>query len=128
MKIEHIALASNSEAESDKFFIDLLGLEKTRSFIVAAELMEKFFGINKEHKVIRYSKNELDIEVFITRDDSKVRDIFTHNCLLVNDPEELVNNANSMGFVTIKVPRKNGGNYFFIKDSFANLFELKKIK
>jgi len=30
LKIEHIALASNSELESDNFFIDLLGLEKIR--------------------------------------------------------------------------------------------------
>ena len=124
--LEHIAIASNSESNSDHFFIELLGLKKTRSFTGSADLMEKFFGISKEQKILRYEKESLSIEVFITDDDSKAHDIFTHVCLLIENRDDFVNRANSMGYDTIKVPRKDGdGYYLFIKDFFHNLYEIK---
>ena len=126
MKAEHIAVASNSEVDSDKFFISLLGLKKTRSFNVSADLMEQFFNIKKEQKLIRYQNNEISFEIFITDDLSKSKDVFTHICLVVEDRDELINNSLSMGYTTIKVPRKDGsGYYLFIKDSYGNLYEIK---
>ena len=107
MKLEHIAVALNSEQESDKFFLDLLSLKKARNFSVSADLMEQFFGVNKETKAVRYEGDNLNVEVFLTEDVSKVKDIFTHNCLLVKDPEELLTKAESMAFKIIKVPRKS---------------------
>jgi len=127
MKIDHIAVASNTEKDADKFYIELLGLKKTRSFKVIAELMEKFFSVNKECLLIRYENEEMDVEVFVTDDDSKVQDIYTHNCLLVEDPEELVSKANSMGYITLKISRKDSGYYYFLKDLYENLYEIKKI-
>ena len=96
-KIEHIALASNSEEESDRFFIELLGLEQIRNFSVSEELMEKFFEIKKEQQIIRYSNENLDIEVFITKDDSKSSDNFTHVCLVIQDRDKFVEKAKEMG-------------------------------
>jgi catechol 2,3-dioxygenase-like lactoylglutathione lyase family enzyme len=125
MKIEHIAVAANSEKESDSFFIDLLGMEKTRSFAVSDELMEQFFGVTEEHYLLRYKKDDLSVEVILTDDNSKVKDIFTHNCLLVDDPDALIGKASSMGFTTIKVPRKDAGYYYFVKDTNLNLYEIK---
>jgi len=127
MKLEHIAVAYNFELDSDKFFLDLLGLKKAKDFYVSADLMEQFFGINKETKAIRYEGDNLNVEVFLTKDDSKTKDSLTHNCLLVEDPEELLAKANSMGFLIIKVPRKDTGYYYFILDSTGNRYEIKKI-
>jgi len=125
--LEHIAIAANNESNSDNFFIELLGLEKTRSFIVSADLVEKFFGVNKEQKIIRYEKDSLSFEVFITDDESKAQDTFTHSCLLIEDRDDFVNRASSMGYDIVKVPRKDGvGYYLFIKDSFQNLYEIKE--
>ena len=76
MKIEHFALASNAENDSDNFFLDLLDLKKTRSFKVSPDLMEKFFGIKKEQKIVRYENNEVSFEVLITDDSSKSKDVF----------------------------------------------------
>ncbi|MFX0041871.1 MAG: VOC family protein [Candidatus Hodarchaeota archaeon] len=127
MMIEHIAIASRSENNSDIFFIDLLGFKKVRTFIVSSELMEKFFGIKKETEVIRYENGYLSVEVFITNDNSRSKDVFTHSCLIVENRDRLVEKASSMGFDVIKVPRKNGkGYYLFIKDSFQNLYEIKE--
>lgn len=126
MKIEHVALASNSEEDSDKFYIELLGLEKTRSFTVSADLMAKFFGVDKEQNIIRYENDSLSFEVFITNDDSHSRDIYTHACLVVENRDSFLNKSRSLGFTTIKVPRKNGqGYYLFIKDNYGNLYEIK---
>jgi len=127
MKLEHIAVAYNFELDSDRFFLDLLGLKKERKFSVSADLMEQFFGINKETKAIRYKGGNLNVEVFLTEDNSKAKDSLTHNCLLVENPEELLAKADSMGFLIIKVPRKDTGYYYFILDSCCNRYEIKKI-
>lgn len=126
MKIEHIAVASNSIEDSDRFFTELFGLKKIKTFSVSAELMEKFFRINKEYVFVRYQNDNLGVEVIITNDNSKSIDIFTHSCLTVDNRDEFVNISSSMGYTTIKVPRKeNEGYYLFVKDSFGNLYEVK---
>ncbi|MFX0056677.1 MAG: VOC family protein [Candidatus Hodarchaeota archaeon] len=126
MKVEHIALASNTKKESDRFFIKLLGLLEKRDFTVSAELMRVFFGIDKDQRVIRYGNEELDIEVFITDDDTRTSDLFTHCCLIVKNRDKIVENATLMDYKVVKVPRKDNDNYYlFIKDKFGNLYEIK---
>lgn len=131
LKIEHVALCTNSEAESDKFFIELLGCKKTRAFTVSTELMEQFFGVTKEQDVVRYTARHDDgvnFEIFVMNDDSKARDIFTHSCILIPDRDEFVSRANAMNYKTIQVPRKNSDSYYlFIKDNYGNLFEVKNL-
>lgn len=127
MKIEHIALASNSEQESDKFFLDLLGLEKLRNFTVSSDKMRGFFGVNEAHNFIRYGKGEFSVEIIVTNKKELVKDRFTHSCIVVEDGIKLLEKAEAMGYKTIKVPRDKGnGYYLFLKDSFGNLFEIKE--
>jgi catechol 2,3-dioxygenase-like lactoylglutathione lyase family enzyme len=126
MRIEHIAVASKSEEESRKFFSELLGLQKVRDFIVSADLTTQFFNINKDQKIIRYSNNEMEVEVFITDDESEAKDIFTHSCLLVKNKLDLIEKATLMGYKIIKVARRQSNDfYLFLKDSFGNLYEIK---
>ena len=127
MDIEHIALTSNSEEDSDKFFMNLLGLKKSRSFTVSTDKMEQFFGVSKEQNVIRYENANISVEVFITDDDSKAKDTFTHSCLLVDNRDELVRRAGEMQFQVIQVPRTDSDSYYlFIKDNFHNIYEIKE--
>ena len=126
MKIEHLAVSSNSEEDSDNFFIKLLGLKKLRSFVVPSDLMEQFFKVKKEHKVIRYGNEGLSVEVFITDDRSKALDKFTHLCLVIEDRAKLIDMAKQMNYEVIKVPRKDSNVfYLFLKDKFGNLYEIK---
>jgi len=126
LKIEHLAVSSNSEEDSDNFFIKLLGLKKLRSFVVSSDLMEQFFKVKKDHKVIRYGNEELSVEVFITDDKSKVIDKFTHICLVIEDRAKLIDMARQMNYELIKVPRKDSDVfYLFLKDKFGNLYEIK---
>ena len=127
MRIEHIAVAANSEEESDDFFIGLLELEKTRVFTVPSNLMRNFFGINIEHKVIRYGNSEVNFEVFITNEKNSAMDVFTHSCLIIENRDKLVENARKKEYQVIKVPRKEDEKlyYLFLKDKFGNLYEIK---
>jgi hypothetical protein len=126
LKIEHLAVSSNSEEDSDNFFIKLLGLKKLRSFVVSSDLMEQFFKVKKEQKVIRYGNEGVSVEVFITDDKSKVLDKFTHMCLVIEDRAKLIDTARQMNYDVIKVPRKNSDVfYLFLKDKFGNLYEIK---
>ena len=126
MKIEHIAVSSNSEEEADEFFSDLLELKKERDFVVSEDLMEQFFNIKKAQRIIRYENEDLSVEAFITDDKNQALDRFTHTCLIVEDRIRLIERAKKLNFEVIQVPRKNSdGFYLFLKDSFGNLFEIK---
>ncbi|MBY9019973.1 MAG: hypothetical protein KGD67_02865 [Candidatus Lokiarchaeota archaeon] len=126
MKIEHIAVSSNSEEKADEFFIKLLELKKVRSFVVSENLMEQFFKFKREQKIVRYENEDLIVEAFITDDTNQSRDRFTHTCLLIKDRVRLIERAKNLNFEVIQVPRKDSDNfYLFLKDSFGNLFEIK---
>ncbi len=126
--IDHIAIAANSESDSDLFFNQLLGLERIRVKNVPRDLMEKFFGLKKDYKFVLYGNVKINFEVFITNDASKTKDIFTHSCLYIENRDEFIKKAVSMGFVVKKVPRNDSnGYYLFIKDKFQNLYEIKEL-
>jgi len=126
VKIDHVAVSSNTEEDSDRFFIELLAMKKERAFVVSDDLMEQFFGVRKEQKIVRYGNDEVSVEAFISNDNSKVIDRFTHICLIIEDREKLIEKAKKLNFEVIKVPRKNSdGFYLFLKDHFGNLYEIK---
>ena len=126
MKIEHIALSSNSEETADDFFMNLLELKKVRDFVVSEDLMEQFFNIKKAQRIIRYENEDLSVEAFITDDKNQALDRFTHTCLIVEDRIRLIERAKKLNIEVIQVPRKNSeGFYLFLKDSYGNLFEIK---
>ena len=126
MKIEHVAVASNSEVNSDDFYMSLLKLQKVKSFTVSKELMNQFFGVNKDQQITRYSNDSVNIEVFITNTNEKSFDKFTHTCIIVEDRDKLVDDARKKGYQVSKVPREGSDIYYlFIKDDFGNIFEIK---
>lgn len=126
MRIDHVAVSANSEEESDRFFIGLLGLKKDKVFTVSEELMEQFFGIKKQQLILRYSNEKIKVEVFITNKKISAQDKFTHLCFIIEDREYFMVMAKKMAFEVIKVARKENDDYYlFIKDSFGNLYEIK---
>jgi len=126
LKIEHFAVGSNSEDDSDKFFMNLLDMRKERSFVVSDDLMEQFFGIRREQKIVRYRNDNVSVETFITEDYSTTLDKFTHICLVINDREKIIEKAKELKIKVIQVPRKSSeGYYLFLKDFYGNLYEIK---
>ncbi|HDZ19531.1 MAG TPA: hypothetical protein ENH75_14630 [archaeon] len=102
-------------------------MKKISAKVVSADLINKFFGVNRDQKIIRYRSGNLDFEVFITGTTEKSQDKFTHTCIFIENRDIFVKRAKDLGFKYIKVPRKNGSGYFlFIQDSFENLYEIKE--
>ncbi len=127
MKVDHFAVAANSEKEADKFFIELLDLKKVREFEVEAELMEQFFNVARKTKLIRYENDKIAAEIFITCDNSSSKDFFTHQCLLVEERDLFLEKAQKLGYKSVKVPREEKNTYYlFIRDSFGNIYEIKQ--
>jgi len=125
-KLEHIAVSANSEQQGDRFFIELLGLKKTRAFSISAEMTREFFGTEREIRIIRYSNDHLDVEVFVTEDDTRSKDLYTHACLVVEERDMFENRARSMGLDVIHVPKTGSNTYYlFVKDFFGNIYEIK---
>ena len=68
------------------------------------------------------------MEVIITNTLEKMKDKFTHACIMVEDSIKLIEKAADMGYRIIKVPRdKASGYYLFLRDNFGNLFEIKEV-
>lgn len=126
MQLDHFAICANSEEDSDLFFTNLLGLKKVRNFIVSSELMKEFFGIEKEQKILRYENDNIAAEVFITDDKSNSKDSFTHQCLIVNERDDFLNRAITLGYKVTKVSREEKDSYYlFIRDHYGNTYEIK---
>jgi catechol 2,3-dioxygenase-like lactoylglutathione lyase family enzyme len=126
MELNHFAVSANSVEEADKFFITLLGLEKTRDFNVDAELISQFFGVDSDQHLIRYEREDVAAEVFINKQKQKANNLFSHVCIVVEDRDQLVQKAEDLGFKIIKVPRKDSDSYYlFLNDKFGNIYEIK---
>jgi catechol 2,3-dioxygenase-like lactoylglutathione lyase family enzyme len=126
MKLEHIAVAAHSEEQADAFFVALLGLNRTRTSSVPADMMRDLFGVERETPMLRYAGEGLDVEVFVTGDDRKALDTFTHCCLVVDDRERFCRQAQSRGLSVIRVPKKSGdGSVVFVNDFYGNRYEIK---
>lgn len=126
MELNHFAVSANSVEKADKFFISLLGLEKTRDFNVDAELINQFFGVDSEQHLIRYESEDVAAEVFINKQKQKAENLFSHVCIVVEDRDQLVQKAEDLGFKVIKVPRKDSDSYYlFLNDEFGNIYEIK---
>ena len=83
MILHHLALARTSEAASDRFYIDLLGLEKRREKQVDAELCHALFGVARAHRLIDYAGDGVQFEVFLVPPGEKPPAGVAHVCLEV---------------------------------------------
>ena len=127
MKFDHIAVCEPSESESDKFFINLLDLKKEYEFLVPENLSDMIFGIKKDFRVIRYGKEDFNVEVFITTDKISITDHIKHIGITVENKDVILKKAQSLGFPINKIKNEKGNSYYlFIRDSFGNYFEIKE--
>jgi catechol 2,3-dioxygenase-like lactoylglutathione lyase family enzyme len=127
MRLLHAAVVSRSEQEADRFYGDLLGLEKTRRSELPAELADRLFGIEQGCPIVYYGSPELDleIEVFMTGRPEVVEARIGHLCLEVVGRTELLERCAEMGFAVRQAPK---GDYviYFVEDGDGNLFEIKE--
>lgn len=125
MRIHHIAVVCRSEENADRFYRDLLGLERTRSFTVSAELSRGLFGFDHSFKTLTYLKHDMTIEVFVVQEAPAIILCLHHVGLEVEDRKRFLEKCREMQVQIMETP-KEGGVVTMIKDFDGNLFEIRE--
>jgi catechol 2,3-dioxygenase-like lactoylglutathione lyase family enzyme len=126
MILNHAALVNSSEKNAETFYKKILGMEKTKDFIVQRGLSHQVFDIDNELQVVVYECKNVRIEIFLIENMQLKKKPVSHLGFEIEDREELVRRALEQGAEVTKIPRENG--YFlFIRDFDGNLFEIKPL-
>ena len=124
MQLKHVALVCSSEEKSDRFYTNLLGLQKVSSKTIPSTLVNQIFNIDSDLKIINYANDNIAFEVFIDNQKSAEEDKIEHICIQVENLETFLERCRSMGIDVLQVP-KGDTRITFIKDDDGNLFEVK---
>ena len=125
MRLRHVGLTCGSEENSDRFYRDLLGLEKSAVKTLPARLSEAIFNLDAELRIINYTGENVHFEIFITRQLIDQDGRIEHACLEVADLESFLEKCHAME-VEISQISKGEKILTFIKDFDGNLFEITR--
>jgi catechol 2,3-dioxygenase-like lactoylglutathione lyase family enzyme len=125
MNLEHVALTISDYNEIAQFYHDVLGMNELRSFSLDKLLVRDIFGIEEATTVVQVQKDNLLLEIFITKEPDDHR--FSHICISTGHREEIVKRAIQNSYKCIRLKRENS-DMIFILDHSGNMFELKQIK
>ena len=125
MKFIHTGLAASSEEKADRFFINILGLEKSTPKILNKKMTDSIFGINEEFLIINYKNENVHYEVLVYGKYIAPQKQIAHSCLLVANLANIVHKCRDAGLKVVEVP-KGTGVVTFISDFDGNLFEMKE--
>jgi catechol 2,3-dioxygenase-like lactoylglutathione lyase family enzyme len=125
MFLNHVALVCSSEEKSDRFYKDVLDLEKLQSKVVSSDLSKKIFNLDNEYQVINYGDENIRFEIFISERSDFVEKRLSHVCLNIKNMSLFLKRCAENQVDIIKIPK--GDNILvFIKDYDDNLFEIKE--
>ena len=124
MILQHVALTSSSEEKSDKFYQDLLGLQKSEPKTIPPTLSKALFDINSELKIINYLDENLHFEIFFSDQNSGGAKRNDHACLQIDDLEAFLEKCRTLQVKIVQAP-KGDKLLTFISDDDGNLFEIK---
>ena len=121
--LEHIGITINEYNDIQAFYKDLLGLKEVKTFDLYEDMSQKIFGIRTPVQVMHFSCEDLHLELFLT--DKKQKSIYNHICISLQNRDDIIQKAKSMGFPVIEIKRESGNYLLFIKDNSGNMFEIK---
>jgi catechol 2,3-dioxygenase-like lactoylglutathione lyase family enzyme len=124
MILKHLAIVCSSESGSDRFFSELLGLQKLNTKMLSAELSKQIFNSTSEYKLINYAGAGIHFEIFIGPVPHAGLNKIDHVCLEVEDLESFLKKCRSMD-INISLIPKGDSTLTFIRDDDGNLFEIK---
>ena len=125
MILRHVALVCSSEQNCDKFYGDLLELEKIGSKSIPSALSRQIFGLDSELKIINYAYDNIHFEIFISSQKRLDLKKIEHVCLEVEDLNKYLEKCITMCVEILQIPK--GKSYLiFVKDYDGNLFEIKE--
>jgi catechol 2,3-dioxygenase-like lactoylglutathione lyase family enzyme len=125
MLLKHVALTCSSEGESDKFYGQLLGLNKVRSKILSSKLSLEIFNLEHEFKIIDYENENIHFEIFVSNQQTNTTKKVEHICLEVANLDLFLERCDEIGVNVLRIPK--GVTFItFIKDFGGNFFEIKE--
>ncbi len=124
MILRHVALTCSAEEKSDKFYKNLLGLQKSTPKTIPPALSGALFDINSELKIINYRNEYLHFEIFLTGHKNTSAKRIEHVCLEVGDLVAFLEKCDTLQVNVLRVP-KGDKLLTFISDDDGNLFEIK---
>ena len=125
MRLIHAGLVSSSEEKADRCFGGVLGLAKTRTSELSAELADRLFGVDGGCEIVYYGCGDLELEVFLISLPEIAGSRIGHLCLEVANRAELLARCAAMGVAVRQAP-KGDSLIVFIEDEDGNLFEIKE--
>lgn len=125
MKVHHVGLVCGSKERADRFYRELLGFERTRSFLVSAELARGLFGFDRTFQALNYVKEDLTFEVFVVEEGVVIPPQLHHVGLEVEDLRTFLERCRRMGVQILEVP-KGEKIITMIKDFDGNTFEMRE--
>ena len=124
MILKHVGVVCSSEENADRFYGQLLGLEKTGPNTLPESISQVIFGIDSELTIINYTGEGLHFEIFVYSAQRQNADRIEHTCVEVEDLDTFLKKCRSME-VEIRQVRRDRGPLTFIADYDGNLFEVK---
>ncbi|MCP4749410.1 MAG: hypothetical protein GY866_00820 [Proteobacteria bacterium] len=125
MFLNHVAQVCSSEEKSDRFYCELLGLDKMQPKVLSSDLSNKIFDLDKEYTIINYAGEHLKFEIFISRRKDFVDRPLGHVCLEIEDLNAFLERCAAMEIDILRIP-KGEALLTFIKDYDGNMFEIKQ--
>jgi len=124
MLLKHVGLTCSSEKNSDKFYKELLGLNKSAPKTLPADLCRAIFNLDAELQMINYINEHIHCEIFIAEQFSTSRKQVEHLCLEVDNLSDFLENCRTLNVAVNQIPRGDK-TLTFINDFDGNLFEIK---
>ena len=125
MILRHVALTSSSEKNSDRFYKDLMGLEKSEPKNLPEVLSKAIFNVDAELLMIHYQGKAVHFEVFITDCPVNKNRRIAHVCLEVDDLKNFLQKCRDLDVEISQIPRGER-TLTFIRDFDGNIFEIKQ--
>ncbi len=125
MRLKHVGLTCSTEDNADKFYQDLLGLNKSEPKTLPSDLSKAIFNLDAELPIINYMDRNVYFEIFITSENKSNNLKIEHLCLEVDDLTGFIDKCRSMNVEITQIP-KGDKTLTFIKDFDGNLFEIKE--
>ena len=123
MLLRHAGLTCSTEDNADKFYRDLLGLNKSEPKKLPSDLSKAIFNLEAELQMINYMDEHVHFEIFVTNQPGAAQRPIEHLCLEVDDFTGFIEKCRRMQAAVALIP-KGDKTLTFIKDFDGNLFEI----
>jgi len=124
MLLKHVGLACGTEENADRFYQDLLGLNKSQPKTLPSVISKAIFNLNADLQIINYMDEKIHFEVLVTGLIGNKSDQIAHHCLEIDALSDFIEKCRALNLEIRQIP-KGDKTLTFIKDFDGNLFEIK---